>query len=285
MSAAPPCGCPRRRPPRRREAQRTTARLALFGLALALAWPLRAEAQETTRRLVWSDSYRRADVGLFVATGVMGAGALVADLFYRPDAPWTRFEPGLEDRLAGVFEARPVTRRRLRLASRILSVSVSLQAKLVDPAFVVWAGDRNGDVAGQMLALDGLSFAAVAFTTALLTPTVRRPRPSYESCLVDTEYDPSCGTADHVRSLIDARLAVAFTSAALTCTHHAHLPLYGPRWADRAGCAGAAIMAGTSSLLAILADRQHPTDVLAAAALGALAGFVLPSIVGYRAFD
>ncbi len=259
--------------------------LALLAFAATGVAPARLEAQDAPHRLEWSDEYRRADVGLVVATGTMSVGAIVADLLYRPDIPWPGFEPGLEDRLAGILEDRPDARRRVRLAGRLLGLAASLQAKLVDPAFVVWAGDRNRDVAGQMYALNALSLATVALTTALLTPTARRPRPSFERCLADPEYDPSCGEADEVRSLVDARLAVVMTSAALTCTHHAHLPLYGEAWADRAGCAGAAILAGTSGLLAFLADRQHPTDVLAAAVLGLAAGFVLPSVVGYRAFE
>jgi hypothetical protein len=251
-------------------------------LTLASLSTARVEAQ---RRLSWSDEFRRADVGLYVSAGTMTAGAILAEALYRPIEPWPGWEPGREDRLAGLLDTRVDARRRMRLAARLLGFAATLQTELVDPAFVVWAGDRNRDVTGQMYALNGLALGTTAFVTALLTPTVRRPRPSYDRCLADPSYDPTCGEADQVRSLIDGRLAIAMTSVALTCTHHANLPLYGARWADRLGCAGGVMLAGTSALLSILVDRQHPTDVLAAVALGLVSGFVLPSIVGYRRFD
>ncbi len=257
------------------------------GIALAVAGhgAAPARAQDDGHRLRLPDDFREAGVGLYVSAGVMTGGAVAADLFYRPDAPWTGWSTPREDRLAGIFEDDPVRRRRHRIAARLVGFAASLQTELVDPALVVWAGDRNRDVAKELYAMNGLSLAVTALVTSLLTPTVRRPRPSYERCLVDPEYDPTCGEADQVRSFIDGRLAITVTSTALTCTHHANLPIYGARPADRAACAGSVLLASTSALLAILADRQRPTDVIAAVALGVLAGFVLPSVVSYRSFD
>ncbi|MBC7171819.1 MAG: hypothetical protein H5U40_05310 [Polyangiaceae bacterium] len=254
---------------------------AWAALAIVLLAPSGASAQSDRHRLEWNPEHSRAGVARYIATGTLGVSAIVAEALYRPLAPWSRWSAGGEERLAGMLEDEN-TRRRVRLASSLLAFSATLQAQLIDPAFVVWAGDRNRDVAEEIYSINGLSVAATAFFASLFTPTVRRPRPSYESCLVDPEYDRTCGEADQVRSLVDDRLAIAFTSAALTCTHHANLPVYGARWADVSACAGATALAATAGLLAFLADRQHPSDVLAAAIVGIVSGFVLPTLIAYR---
>ncbi len=247
--------------------------------AMLLATTGIAEAQASAHRLEWT--YHRAGVGMHVAYGALVVGTAFSRVFFRPSDPYAGWTPRREDRLAGRLAERPTTRRRLRIASRLLAWSTTVQVGLVDAGLVTWAGDRNGDVAGELFALDGLALAATSFASSLLAPSVRRPRPYYDLCLGDPAYDPGCDRTDRVRSMVDARITLAFTSAALTCTHHAHLPLYGARAADRSACAGAMLFATSSALLAFFADQQHPTDLLVAALIGVLSGFVLPNVVGY----
>jgi hypothetical protein len=69
--------------------------------------------------------------------------------------------------------------------------------------------------------------------------------------------------------------------AGLVCSHHLNVPLYGNAYADAAACAIAAGAAVSTGVLRLVADRHYVTDVLAGAAIGAGAGFVMPMFAHY----
>ncbi|HEX3850778.1 MAG TPA: hypothetical protein VHW01_07410 [Polyangiaceae bacterium] len=68
--------------------------------------------------------------------------------------------------------------------------------------------------------------------------------------------------------------------AGLTCVHHQHLPLYGGV-ADQAPCIGLIGASIVDGLGRIVADKHYASDVTLGFGVGALAGYVVPSLLHY----
>ena len=235
------------------------------------------EVAHADPRLSWDT--RWGDPGaleLGIATGLLVTSALV-DLFAVPDAPRWRAAPRLDDAARGTLVYEPGRRRRLRITGDLLAAAAGLQAQLVDPAFVVWAGDGNRAVARRLFAINGLAASVTALVGASLRSATARVRPYSDECLLESDYDPGCRGRDRYRSFFDGRVAMAFTAAALTCSHHRRLPLYGGRAAGRVACAGAATAAGLAGLFSVLTDRQHLTDLVAGLVVGLASGILIPA--------
>jgi membrane-associated phospholipid phosphatase len=62
---------------------------------------------------------------------------------------------------------------------------------------------------------------------------------------------------------------------------HAHLPLWGDAGADGFACAAAMATATITSVLRLLSDRHHATDVLLGALIGLSTGLLLPYLLHY----
>ena len=70
-------------------------------------------------------------------------------------------------------------------------------------------------------------------------------------------------------------------SAAVTCSHHLNLPLYGEDTAA-VPCATGFLMAGMTGALRMVGDKHYLTDVLVGAVVGTAVGFGLPYLFHYR---
>jgi membrane-associated phospholipid phosphatase len=66
------------------------------------------------------------------------------------------------------------------------------------------------------------------------------------------------------------------------CAHHTHLPLYGGGAGDVLACSTALAGATLSGMSRIVADRHYASDVLAAATVGILSGYLLPELLHYH---
>ena len=69
--------------------------------------------------------------------------------------------------------------------------------------------------------------------------------------------------------------------AGLTCVHHQHLPLYGGGVADLAPCLAMIGVSLGTGVARIMGDRHWASDVLTGWTVGALSGYVLPSVLHY----
>jgi membrane-associated phospholipid phosphatase len=118
---------------------------------------------------------------------------------------------------------------------------------------------------------------------------VGRQRPYAEDCGPDGQVLTSsgtplfnhCGGAGDNKSFVAGHASAVTTMAGLTCVHHQHLPLYGGGLADLAPClfmVGAAAFTGVSR---ITADKHWASDVLMGWTVGALSGYVVPSLLHY----
>ena len=256
----------------------------LVGIALAVAaTPAIAQAQTPDEdALSWRGAWARVGPGELVATAVLGLGALMISERLMPEGgrPLDVFaldEPAHQALHLGT----PGARAAARLTSDLAVIS-SIAYPIVDALGVAWLGHGEGDVAFQLVAIDALSFAATGAIAALTKSRTQRSRPFVLHCADDADYDPDCDDADRFRSYFSGHTAFAVTAAALSCTHHARLALYGGGTADTMACVAAAAVATMTGLMRILADRHYLSDVLTGVVVGIASGWLMPTLLHYR---
>lgn len=161
----------------------------------------------------------------------------------------------------------------------------SMVYRLVDSAVLpalVW---RSPNVAFQMSMIDLESFGFVAITLWGGQAVFGRERPFAKRCsdpaFAASEQGCGPGSTEHNRSFFAGHPAVVLTAAGLTCTHHAHLPLFGGGAADIVACAamlGAAVVTGIGR---VITEEHYVSDLVVGYGAGFIAGFVLPELLHY----
>ena len=203
------------------------------------------------------------------------------------------YDPGTEALLRGPSEIDEPVRRALMAdgeADRERAATLSdvlLSALLLWPFVDAWGvaglGDQNSDVAWQLGAVAAESYAADFVLSTLFKLFVHRSRPHAVRCSLEDRalYPERCGTGGRTRSFYSGHSSAAFNAAGVVCISHAHLPLYGSPAADAFACGAAVLTATTVSLLRVIADRHHFTDVITGATLGLVTGLLLPYVLHY----
>jgi membrane-associated phospholipid phosphatase len=253
-----------------------------WGSALLLASGSHEAAAEESPGVTWNPDWPRYRVSEAALTGVMLlpiAGALF--LYPHPNDNWyggILFDDAVRDTL--VLHSR-AGRDQTGRASDDIYHFLALYPLLVDNLIVTWAVHGAGDVALQMLGMNLESYA-VAGAIVLTGESLGRVRPAERGCRSDPDYSSKCG--DDValnKSFMSGHSAIAFTSAALMCAHHGHLPLYGGGAGDILACWGALGGAIATGVMRITSDNHYTTDVLLGAGVGLLSGYVLPTWLHY----
>ena len=114
-----------------------------------------------------------------------------------------------------------------------------------------------------------------------------RARPYTDRCVDGADRDASgaflhaCGVPNDNRSFFSGHTAAVTTAAALTCLHHQHLPLFGGGFADLAPCLVMMSASAAAGILRLVYDEHWATDVMTGWAVGALSGYVLPSLLHF----
>ncbi len=201
-----------------------------------------------------------------------------------PSANWTEgvlLDDWTERRFA--IESVP-QRERVKRLTDVLFVG-SMAYRLVDSAILPLTVWRDPELALELSMIDLESFSFVALTLWGGQALFGRERP-YASRCADAEFAAAEGgcperSVEHNRSFYAGHPAVVMTAAGLTCTHHAHLALYGGA-ADTIACGtllGAAVVTGAGRAMT---EEHHLSDVVIGWSAGAFAGFALPELLHYR---
>jgi membrane-associated phospholipid phosphatase len=214
------------------------------------------------------------------ATALLGSGAI----FLFVDTPTDGYGKGLlydravrEQLVASDRSGRDLARTVGDFGYRSLLVF-----PFADAAITAWAVHGNTEVAWQMFSISAEAMALAGFAGIATDHLIGRARPSHQPCQQDPEYERFCNESDAFSSFISGHTAVATAGAAVTCAHHLNMPLYGGGAADVGACVGASALAVTTGVARLVNDRHWATDVTFAWGIGAVSGFVLPSLLHYR---
>jgi membrane-associated phospholipid phosphatase len=262
---------------------RSHALAVTLGFVVASAAPCRAQPGDPRpppAPLRWNEDWPRFRPIEGASSALLG-GLTVYLLFESGEAPsWkgtNRFDEWLR---SGV---RFSGDRGRAIAGRVSDFGVLgllTHAMVVDPA-VTWGARHSGDVAFQTFAINAQSIVVSLALQTLVTDFAGRERPFGRLCLGELSSSPMCKGSGRYRSFFSGHTVMAFTSAALVCTTHGNIPIYGSPW-DMVACAGAVSLATTVGAMRMAADRHYASDVLVGASIGFLSGVGLPWLLHYR---
>lgn len=231
--------------------------------------------------LEWKDEWPRFRASEAVVTGVAGAGLITLYSIPRVAPTWGRpllFDGALRD----TFRTDSAkVRDNWQAASTWGYYSMIAYPMLVD-ALLVPLARGSSTVAAQTFAINLQAFAMSGFVFRVTEVLVRRARPYVWKCIKEKgDYD-SCRESGlgGTNSFVSGHVALAATGAALMCTHHAHLGLYGGPWDAIACGAGIAVTTGVA-IGRMVTDNHYATDILAGALVGALSGWLMPTLLHY----
>lgn len=244
---------------------------------LAVSGSTNARAAE---RLVWNDAWPRFRPVEYAGTAAMFAGIGVMYAFVDRNARWNDgvlFDSAIRDRL------RADTLEGSRLAGHVSTwtyYGLVAWPILIDAGLVAGVVRRSPDVALQLALIDAQSIAIAGFVFRMTETFVARARPYAESCLEEGTSKEECFSRG-TNSFLSGHVVSAATGAALMCSQHAMLGLYGHRAADAAACTVAVAGALATGVGRIVSDNHWTTDVLASYVIGGVAGWVVPSLLHF----
>jgi membrane-associated phospholipid phosphatase len=262
------------------------------GLAAAIAIMLFTNAAWATDpdRVEWSPDWRRVHVVEGLNVVALTFASIEIDNQWTPKRhpSWTGgilFDDAVRNALRG---RTATTQQRASDLSDYLYRGGVLAPYVVDVFLTTLSIHQNADVALQMLLINLQSLGITGVASLATEHAVGRARPYTRDCGPDgTVRDAAgrvmnvCGGDGDNTSFFSGHSSATATMAGLTCVHHQHLPLYGGGVADLAPCV---VMIGaslTTGVARVVADKHYASDVIVGWGVGALSGYVLPSVMHY----
>ncbi len=236
-------------------------------------------APSLARRLAWRwPEFRYYQIGL-LAGQVLTAIASVAI----PGEERMSARNGFDDAARDALRVKiPEGGRYARDASDV-GLVLLINQRFVDNLIVTWWFHDKGSTAWQMTLIDAQTISFSASINSVVAGAAGRERPYSRGYCNDSPEDEStdCRGNNRFRSFFSGHATAAFTMAALTCVHHAELPLYGGGPAEAVPCVTSLAVASGVSLLRVAADQHYLTDVLTGAAFGVASGVAIPYAFHY----
>ncbi len=257
---------------------RKTIGVVLGLLTLTSAGAARAEPP-IADEVVWRPEWKRFHPAEYVLTGAMIAGTAAIIVLTEDGTPNWRgpilFDKPVRNELRA---STPEGRQTAQTLGDAFYYGGLAYPFVVDALAVTLVGHQKPDVAGQMVLIDAEAFAITGFLSFLSNATIRRERPYVRECGAGKDPGfPDCDKPGQAEGFFSGHTAIAYTGAALTCSHHAHLPLYGTNGVGGTiTCVAMLTGATVGGVARVYADKHYLTDVLAGAAVGLASGLVVP---------
>jgi membrane-associated phospholipid phosphatase len=243
--------------------------------------PMRAALRATGARPGgWNPAWRRADWFDYALTAA--SGFLYWYVWYV--APSTQqitwrgpvlFDGPVHDLLA---DSDLATRRALTHAADATIDALFGVSLALDPMVAVFRG--NADVGWELFWQSALVQLLNGAVQAGIRHPIGRQRPSYYDC--QDRHEQALCTSDWAenQSFPSGHASTVAASAALVCTQHLNVHLYGGPW-DAVACGSAIGAAAFVGVARIVSDDHWATDVLAGYAVGAAMGWAVPTLLHY----
>ncbi len=183
-----------------------------------------------------------------------------------------------DDGVRGALRLRSAAARsHAATISDYLLYGVGTLPFLIDAVILTGVVHKRWDLAWQMFVLDAEAITLSAFVDTSTKRIAARQRPFARECETNPTL-PDCGSSGANLSFFSGHMVIASTSATLRCLQHLDLHLYGNAFTDGAACGVAVLAAATTGYLRVSSDQHYLTDVLAGAAVGAGAAFLVYAI-------
>lgn len=227
-------------------------------------------------RLEWH--WKRVHWGEIAGTAALATTAIVVRVVTEPPARWTSTN-GFDDWFRDRLRVSTTTQRRVNRASDALALTLIAFPVLVDSVGVTLIGDKNKQVAGQLVAIQAQAYAMTGFLTSVTKAATGRQRPYAEEQGCDA-LDLDCGSGVNT-SYFSGHTSFAFTGAGLTCVEHRYLRLFG-RVGDPLACATTLTLASLTGVFRIMGNSHWATDVITGAGIGLFSGWLMPWLLHFR---
>lgn len=244
----------------------------------ALALPERAP-EALPDPLVWSPRWARAGLPNYVLTGAAATLSLVFAITPPIQAqPSTRL--GLDESARASLRLQEIEERYIvRDASDVTLSLLVTYPFFVDALIAAQWYRASPDAAFEMAVIDAEALAITAAIQGVTNTLAARERPFGRDCGGALPADLNdCVSSMRYRSFFSGHSSLAFTSAALICSHHLRLDLFGGGAVELATCGVAMGTAAATALFRVMADQHYLSDVLTGAAVGTIVGFLVPAL-------
>jgi membrane-associated phospholipid phosphatase len=236
-------------------------------------------------RLEWSYP-ELAPAEYAIAAGSVLAGFVALAVGPNEDNP-RRGGVLIDESVRDSLRAGTPTARRVARDASDLMLSLTTSYPILVDSVIDAAWYRNSAKAAAQMALITSEVYAVTFGVQLtVAVAMSRERPFGRECGDEVDDNNNdCVSSNRYRSYFSGHTSMAFAAAAVTCSHHANVPLHGGGAIELVPCLGAFGLAGATGAFRIVSDQHYFTDVATGAVWGALVGFGLPWLLHYRHGD
>ena len=245
--------------------------------------PARLPVESGASPIYWDPGWPRFSRAEWIITGLAGVATLSA-VIAGPSRERALRGWGPDEEIRDALRLGTLHQRRvIRDVSDAFLTALNAYPFVVDALVVAAWYRRSSDVALQMALINA---EAIAITLALQTMTnvvLGRERPYGRDCDGALPSDSrDCDSNGRHYSFFSGHTSQAFVAAALICSHHYHLELYGGGWADAVPCAAGFTAAAATGMMRIMGDMHYFSDVMVGAAVGTLVGLGVPWLFHYR---
>jgi membrane-associated phospholipid phosphatase len=229
------------------------------------------------------ENFRDATVPEAAAFLVLGGGAVVTNaIAHGPETPHWTGGILLDERMRDAIRASGDTARAHAARVSDVLVATLVSAPYIDAAVTAWWVHGDSKAAVQLAIMDAEAHAISSTLVLGAKLAVGRQRPwAYEAKCDTPAAGPECSSNDRNVSFFSGHSVLAFTSASLLCTEHAHIPLYGGAW-DTIACITALSAATTTATLRMVADKHWLSDVVVGTTIGLFTGWAVPTFMHFR---
>lgn len=231
--------------------------------------------------LTWKEEWPKFRTSEVVVTAAAGAGFVTMYLVPRIPATWgggLLFDNAVRDTFRSEDRSTVNTWQRLSTVGYYGLIAYPL---LIDGLLVPFARG-NSTVAAQTTLINLEAFAIAGFLFRGSEALVRRARPYVWDCMERTGSYDQCKVEGlgGTNSFFSGHVTLAATGAALMCTHHLNLRLYGGPW-DALVCGAGIAVTGGVAVARSITDNHYATDIITGAIVGSLIGWLVPTAFHY----